>query len=159
MTHLLRPGVNAAGAILGDGWYCGYLAWLGRQFYGDRPSLLAQLELSFADGSTMVITSDPTWRTAFGPILESDFIQGEIYDARREMPGWNCAGFDDSAWQNACVLPDDGVKRVGMRGPTVRRQMELHPTFACKQPSSKFVFRGTATDFRLRPEHGRLDSP
>src|ERR1700677_3777141 len=31
VTGLLRPGENALGAILGDGWYCGHIAWCGRQ--------------------------------------------------------------------------------------------------------------------------------
>ena len=125
VANLLHPGVNAAGAILGDGWYCGYLSIDPRQFYGDRPSLLAQLEVVFADGTRTLIVSDVTWKTAFGPILEADFLQGEIYDARREMAGWDCAGFDDSAWWKAHLLADEGAKRVALRGPTIRRQMEL----------------------------------
>lgn len=127
VTGLLRPGVNTAGAILGDGWYCGYLVWRNRQFYGERPSLLAQIEVRFADGGRLVIPTDATWKTAVGPILESDFLQGEIYDARREMPGWDREGFDDRAWWDALVVADEGAKRVGMRGPTVRRQKELAP--------------------------------
>ena len=139
VTAQLRPGVNAAGAILGDGWYCGYIAWRARQFYGDRPSLLAQLEILFADGTKTVITSDEAWKTAFGPILEADFLQGEIYDARREMPGWDCAGFDDSAWWKVAILADEGAARVGMRGPTVRRQIEL-PTVAMPKLKENSIF-------------------
>ena len=29
IAGLLREGDNAVGAILGDGWYCGCLAWEG----------------------------------------------------------------------------------------------------------------------------------
>ncbi len=37
VTALLRPGANALGATLGDGWYRGYLGWGGRRdTYGDR---------------------------------------------------------------------------------------------------------------------------
>ena len=139
VTSLVKPGANAAGAILGDGWYCGYIAWRQRQFYGERPSLLAQLEITFADGTRTVIASDTTWKTAFGPILEADFLQGETYDARREMPGWDCAGFDDSAWWKTLVLPDEGAKRVALRGPTVRRQIELSPV-AMPQRSGDSIF-------------------
>ena len=33
-------------------------------------------------------------RFSTGPILESDMLQGESYDARREMTGWDTAGCD-----------------------------------------------------------------
>ena len=86
VTRLLAPGQNTLGAILGDGWYCGSVAWLGRQQYGERPKLLAQLEITRADGSRQTIVSDETWQTAVGPILESDLLMGEAYDARLELP-------------------------------------------------------------------------
>ena len=38
VTKLLRPGPNQLGAILGDGWCCGYLLWKkDRNFYGQHP--------------------------------------------------------------------------------------------------------------------------
>ena len=91
VTSLLRPGDNAIGFILGDGWYAGRIAHMARQYYGDRPALLAQLELTFADGSVQTITTDQTWRFSAGPILESDMLQGESYDARRELTGLGLA--------------------------------------------------------------------
>ena len=72
VTALLRPGANAAGAILGDGWYCGHLGWRERNYYGERPQLFAQLVLTFTDGSTQTIVTDGAWKTAFGAIVESD---------------------------------------------------------------------------------------
>ena len=127
VTALLRPGANALGAILGDGWYCGYLGWFQRQFYGERPSLLAQLEVEFTDGTRSVLATDGTWKTAFGPILEADFLMGETYDARHELPGWDRPGFDAAAWNAALVLPDEGALRVAMRGTPVRRQGQIAP--------------------------------
>ena len=52
VTDLLHRGENAIGAILGDGWAVGYIGWLDRQNYVDRPQLLAQLEITLSDGST-----------------------------------------------------------------------------------------------------------
>ena len=77
VTGLLQAGDNALGAILGDGWFAGYLAWGKRRFlYGDQLSLLAQLEIEFADGRRECITSGPGWKTSFGPILASDIYNG-----------------------------------------------------------------------------------
>jgi len=137
VTALLRKGANAAGALLGDGWYCGYIAWLHRQTYGDRPALLAQLEVEFADGTRETLISDGTWKTAFGPILEADLLGGEVYDARREMPGWDAAGFNDSAWWNVLVVPDTEARRVALRGPVIKRQMEIKPVSLAKD---EFMF-------------------
>jgi alpha-L-rhamnosidase len=127
VTGLLRQGENALGAILGDGWYCGCVAWQGRQNYGRRPKLLAQLEIVNEDGSRSVIASDGTWQAQYGPITESDLLMGESYDARLEFPGWDQPGFDSSGWQHALIFPDRGAKRVARRGPGVRRMMEISP--------------------------------
>ncbi|MCS6840954.1 MAG: glycoside hydrolase family 78 protein [Roseiflexus sp.] len=127
VTDLLREGENVIGAILGDGWYCGHVAWAGRQNYGDRPKLLAQLMITYANGSTQTIVSNRSWRYAFGPILESDILHGESYDARLEFPGWNMPGFDDSSWQPVELFTVPDIALVAMRGPTVRRHEELRP--------------------------------
>ena len=123
----LTQGENVLGAILGDGWYCGYVGMQSRQTYGDRPKLFAQLKITYADGSEDLIVSDNSWKTTFGPITESDFMMGENYDARLELPGWNNPAYDDSAWRPAFTFPDTGAKLVAMRGPAVRKTQELAP--------------------------------
>jgi alpha-L-rhamnosidase len=150
VTALLQPGANAAGAILGDGWYCGYVAWNHRQNYGERPALLAQLEIEFADGERTIITSEGSWKTAFGPILESDLLMGEVYDARCELPGWDTANFKDANWNNVLVLPDDGVRRVGMRGLPVRRQLEIKPIALLKTGGNPIFDLGQNLAGRVR---------
>ena len=44
VTNLLEKGPNAIGVIIGDGWYCGHIAWEGRQIYGDRPNCSLNLK-------------------------------------------------------------------------------------------------------------------
>jgi len=101
VTDLLKPGVkNVLGAVLGDGWYGLHHGGRGRL------ALLAQLHLEKKDGTSHLIVTDDTWRaTREGPIRMSDIYQGETYDARKEMPGWNKPGFNDSNWRNAQVDP------------------------------------------------------
>lgn len=127
VTDHLHSGPNALGVVVADGWAVGYVGLNHRQMYADRPALLAQLEITLDDGSTQVITSDAQWRLAYGPLLEADLIQGESYDARLEMPGWNTPDFDASDWDP--VQPHDGTAAalVATNGPTVRRQEELTP--------------------------------
>jgi len=127
VAALLRPGANAAGAILGDGWYCGHIGWRERGYYGDRPRLLAQLVLTFTDGSTQTIATDGAWKTTPGPIIESDLIHGETHDARRELPGWDLPSFDDSGWDPVEVFPAPAIEISPRLGPAVRATQEIKP--------------------------------
>lgn len=128
VTGLLWPGENALGAILGDGWYCGHVEWRERQLYGDRPKLLAQLVITDADGNETVIVSDSSWKHHFGPLTEADLLHGEHYDARREFPGWDAPGFDDSAWFPVETFPHPpGLKLVAQNGPLVKAHEHLTP--------------------------------
>ncbi len=124
-TPMLVVGDNTLGAILGDGWYCGHVAWRGRQLYGERPRFLAQLVIEYLDGRTDVIGTDSTWKFAYGPLLESDLLMGESYDARLEFVGWDRPGFDDRSWQPARVANGNGVALDAMRGPPIRIQHVL----------------------------------
>ena len=144
VTQALKAGGNAIGAVLGDGWYCGHVAQLDRQNYGDRPRLLAQLEVAYANGRRAVVVSDASWLTKSGPILESDMIMGESYDARQEMPGWDQTGFDSSGWLPVVVFADPGVDLVAKLNPPVRRHEEVAPVGEPSEvklwPASDWIF-------------------
>ncbi|HSB00704.1 MAG TPA: family 78 glycoside hydrolase catalytic domain [Anaerolineales bacterium] len=135
VTGLLRSGTNAFGAILGDGWGVGHIAWLGRQHYADRPQLLAQIVITYSDGSKEIITTDKSWKVTQGPILESDMLMGESYDARRELAGWSNSGYDDASWRPVEIFADRGAALVATNGPTVKRQESLRPVAIHKVPA------------------------
>ncbi len=88
----IKPGMNALGVTLGGGWYA------TKEFR--RPAMTALLRLEYRDGSTQEIASAPDgWKFfAEGPILSDSIYIGEVYDARREVPGWDEPGFDDRGW-------------------------------------------------------------
>ena len=76
------------GAILGPGWYAGFVGMnpLRRgHHYGEDPALLCELHVEHEDGSVEVIASDERWRATTGPLEYSDLLMGERYDARREL--------------------------------------------------------------------------
>ncbi len=142
VTNMLAEGPNALGAILGDGWYAGAVGFFAkRHHYGAYPlGLLAQLQIEYGDRSSETITTDGSWSASGGPILSSDFLSGEIYDARREMPGWDRARFDDSAWRPVEVLKKPGAALVAQRSPTVQKIMEIEPVSVSRTASDEFVF-------------------
>jgi alpha-L-rhamnosidase len=118
VTTNIKPGKNAVGAMLGEGWWSGNITYSGENwnYFGDRQSLLAKLIITYTDGTTKTITTKPeTWKYYNdGPVVYSSFFQGEVYDASKEtaIAGWNKPGFDDSRWKKAVALPVEGTSYI-----------------------------------------------
>lgn len=142
VTGLLQVGENVLGAILGDGWFAGYVGWKGgRNHYGRQPWLLAQLEIEHTDGSRTIWVTDGSWRGASGPILYSDLLMGESYDARLEMPGWDQPGFDDSAWRAVQVeARDPRVQLAAQSAEPVRITGQVRPQGLSQPQPGVYVF-------------------
>ena len=150
VTDMLRDGENVIGAILGDGWACGYLVH-GNHHWGNQPFLKAMLILDYEDGGSETIRTDDSWRATTGPILASDIYHGETYDARLEMLGWDAPGFDDADWGTAWAGDSFGGRRstffaaakegrmdaklCAKPGPHPRRMMEL-PVLEMTEPEA-----------------------
>jgi alpha-L-rhamnosidase len=140
VTNLVREGDNVLGAMLGDGWYRGYMGTKGhRNVYGDRLALLLQLRLTYADGRVEVIGSDGMWRATRGPIRMSDIYMGETYDARLEKPGWDQAGYDDADWQGVRQLEHSKDIVVAQGAPLVCRQEEIRPVRILHSPKGETI--------------------
>ena len=108
VTHLVTNGQNAIGATLADGWWRGRLGFLGQNnTYGDKVSLIAQLELTYADGSIQVVATDETWKSSVGETRSADIYDGSEIDFNHEQRGWNQAGFNDSDWSPVVVRDID----------------------------------------------------
>ena len=115
----------------------GHIAWLGRQHYADRPQFLAQVILTYPDGSKDIFATDDSWKVTQGPILESDLLMGESYDARRELIGWSQAGYQDASWWPVEVFEHKGASLVATNGPAVKRQEEINPVSIQKVPAMR----------------------
>jgi alpha-L-rhamnosidase len=112
VTSQIQQGENVLGIVVGTGWYCGHVGFNqkdnnGFNLYGQEPRVLLQLQISYADGGSETIVSDANWRGTTGPIVYSDFLAGECYDARRELAGWDTPGlsFSDHDWQPVATEP------------------------------------------------------
>ena len=123
VTRLVRPGRNAIGAVVGEGWAVGRLGWNRRRaLWSDRPAAYMQLELHF-DDRVEVLSTDDSWRTSTGAVLEDGIYDGETFDARLEPRGWSEPGFDDRAWEP--VLPlDRDLASLELRGSAPIRAIE-----------------------------------
>jgi alpha-L-rhamnosidase len=98
ITEALRPGRRNALAALA--------------FTTEDKRFLAQLVITYADGSTTTVGSGPGWKARRqagllpdGGTVGSGYYVGpqEYWDMRREPVGWTRPGFDDSRWAPAAV--------------------------------------------------------
>lgn len=149
VTSLVRQGENVAGAILADGWYAGgvglaqMLVKKPRNIYGNATRLLLQLDLQPDSGSAIRVATDDAWRTTRGgPIRSADILNGETWDAQREMPGWDSPGFDDAAWNRAVIAvpPGGRPQLVAQPNDPIRVTQELQPIALTEPRPGVFVF-------------------
>jgi alpha-L-rhamnosidase len=141
MTEMIGAGRNVLGAILGDGWYSGYVGWQEtRGRYGLENSLLIQLEITMADGSRQIVRSDSSWTCAAGPILSSDFMMGEIYDARCELDGWDQPDYDDQAWSAVRAVAPPAVPLVAQRSEPVRIIETIKPVSVHESAPGRWIY-------------------
>ncbi len=105
VTSLLRAGPNAAGVMLGQGWY------------GSRV-LLMQMNIEMEGGQRVEVVSDAEWKSRQGPLVSDSIYNGETYDARMEAPGWDRPGFSGAGWSAASVAEaPKGVLSAQMMPP------------------------------------------
>ena len=82
VTELLEKS-NTVELRLADGWYRGSSAAFGLTgVYGWQTSIIAQLEVTYTDGTRETICTDDTWAWSNdGPIRFADLKDGEVYNA------------------------------------------------------------------------------
>ena len=145
VTDLLQSGENVLGAILDEGWYSGRIGHNQRRagnHYGGRPALLCQLHLEYADGRVEHIVSDEHWQTRQGPICYSDFLMGEMYDARLEQADWAQPGADTRLWQPVeRFTPDPRAPQLdAARAAPAREVARFAPVSETTMPSGEVIY-------------------
>ncbi len=124
VTSLVQKGHNAIGTELGNGFTLG-LRKNYRNFGG--PRVMAQLVVE-TDEETITVGTNREWKaTNRGPIRRNNIFDGELYDARQELGDWTRAGYDDSKWTAADVMPVPEGTMMAQPNPGIRTQMEIHP--------------------------------
>ncbi len=109
VTDELKPGNNAMGVMLGNGFY--YMP--GERYHKLKsafgyPKMICRLALQYQDGTEENIITDQSWKATPGPVIFSSIYGGEDYDANFEQNGWDRVGFNDSGWKNAIVVDGPG---------------------------------------------------
>ncbi|MEE8077656.1 MAG: family 78 glycoside hydrolase catalytic domain [Pseudomonadales bacterium] len=133
VTKYLRAGDNVLGVLLADGWYAGRTGRGERQQYGRRPLLCAQLSLTLASGTTVVIATDALWRWRPSWIIAADLVSGESVDGRQFAASWStpeCAAQD---WSEV-TLTEVAAERVATTAPLIKSTAAVTATLISASP-------------------------
>lgn len=106
LTDKLTNGANTIGVMLGNGFY--YIPPVKGRFRKQKvafgfPKMIAKLKVDYIDGSSEIIVSDESWKTANSPITFSSLYGGEDFDANLVQSNWNKPKFNDKKWKKALV--------------------------------------------------------
>lgn len=121
VTDLIRKGDNRLEILLGNGFYDTSAVWVSS--YGS-PRAIAELHITYTDGSADVIPTDSTWEASRSAILLNGPFEGEIYDARNATPvQWEPVAMRNAPQGELCGQILDGDKITKCYAP-----VEIHPT-------------------------------
>ena len=146
VTRQLAQGENCLGVTVGNGWYnplplrmWGHLN-LREHLPVGRPRFIARLEIDCQDGTRQTIVSDPQWKVGESPVRFNSIYLGEIYDARKEVAGWDRPGFADAAWRAAALAPEPIGSLVSPTQPPIRVIQTLKPGAMSEPRPGVFIF-------------------
>ena len=137
---LLATGENVLGAQVANGWYSGHIGNGGYQRWGVSPALFAQLELTYTDGSTERVVTDASWKSHASPLVSTDFMMGESYDATQEIGGWDKPGFKDAEWVQAAERKELPRVMNGQVMEPVRQLSEIQAKALTEPKPGKYTF-------------------
>ena len=86
VTELVKEGENEIVAVLGNGWWRGTVTYDGiRNGWGEDVAFLAEV----CQGEKVLVGTDESWMASNeGPLRDTDNMNGEVYDARKEQAIW-----------------------------------------------------------------------
>jgi len=106
ISAYLKPGKNSIAVlvhIIGKTTYS--------SIWRDKAGLLVDGEIKFKDGSGLRVDTDSSWKIIVDPARSSEGQQlmlplsfQEIFDSRKDLPGWTLPDFDDSTWKKPDIF-------------------------------------------------------
>jgi alpha-L-rhamnosidase len=141
VTALVRAGDNVIGGVLAGGWCTARLFGKVGPCGSEPPRLRVTLEVTLPNGKLQTLESDDEWKYSSGPWQSARLLEGESYDARREMPGWDTPGFDDTGWREAVEYGEHLERNVYPDRGAPIRVLADQPALGVTEPSPKvYVF-------------------
>lgn len=145
VSSLLGVGENVLGIALGRGFHAmdTLNVWRWEQAPWRGPvRAWAHLRIEQADGTSRVISTDESWRTAPGPVLHDSMYEGEVFEGREDPTAWLRADFDDSDWEPVLVdRPRTGARRTAPI-PEPRMQLQVQEPVVIQEEITPVVVPG-----------------
>lgn len=162
VTDCLKEGGNAAGVLLGNGWYnhqSGAVWDFDNAPWRNRPAFCLDLRIEYEDGTGEVVKTDLDWKTSAGPLRFNSIYTSEHYDARLEQDGWADAGFDDSSWQGVRYRSAPSRHITAQQTVPIRNVTEYRPVSVRRLDDRSVLFdfgqnMSGVTRLRLSGEEG-----
>lgn len=102
---------NKMEITVGNGWYKGILGFtVTPNHYGDRVAAIAEIHITYTDGSTEIVKTDENWSVTTGSIRKSEIYMGETIDT--------C--FQETEQRKVVQLPYDKELLIGQESEPVR---------------------------------------
>jgi alpha-L-rhamnosidase len=145
VTSYITAGNNCMGMMLGNGWYNPLpLKMWGHKNIRDalttgQPKFIMQLNIEYSDGTKEQIISDDQWKVISGPIIQNNIYLGEVYDARKEVPGWNSPGINTDNWRQVKYATAPTGKLQSQQQPPIVAGQSLMPVKIIKKADGRYI--------------------
>lgn len=145
VTDKVCRGENVLTAVLGNGFYNAIqpvATWgFENARWRGRARFFCELHLKYEDGTSEIVKTDETWKCAEdGPYLSNNIYTGDIYDARKEISGWEKPGFDDSLWHSVSVVAAPSDTLTAQLMPPIGVEDILEPVAFRNYGDSVYVY-------------------
>ncbi|MBQ7335098.1 MAG: family 78 glycoside hydrolase catalytic domain [Clostridia bacterium] len=127
VTSLLGAS-NHISVGIGNGWAIGTIGIVGKEVYGDHTSLIASLDVTYADSTKEAIVTDTDWEVFTSEVLYTDIYHGETVDKTASITRLGNA-----------VLSDVKIKLIPQVGEWIREQERLAPVEVILTPKGETV--------------------
>ncbi len=75
-----------------------------------KPMFIASLKITYDNGEIEEINTNSGWKYSYGAVIRNSVYLGEVYDAGKEIKGWNTPDFDDKGWESSVIHSGPGGK-------------------------------------------------
>lgn len=143
VTSMLQHGENVLAAELGNGWLNiqSLAVWeFEKARWRMRPRMIAELRITYNDGTVQTIPTDRTWKTNSGACSFNNLYSGEVYDARLVHKGWTTSGFDDKKWMPAMEVEAPAKILTSQQMPPIRVVREVKPVSMRKIDDYTYIY-------------------
>lgn len=140
VTDFLNQGANAAGAMVGAGWYKGVMGLTrSRSNYGNQAAFAMQLLIRYDDGREEMVCTGNDWMGADAPVVFAEIYHGETYDAAMEISDWCSSGTPGGQWRSSVNVPFDTSVLHAQSGAKVKVIEELPARELFRTPKGEMV--------------------